>query len=144
MGQGSRPTDFSHAAATVREKMASNDFLENAISSKIDEKSLTDLTNSLESSLPAPATISNQVATTGKSEVLGRKSNTVNTNISFKISAKFISNTRSSECLINRLLITSLCIIIQQSYICLLFNLYISQLTSIICWKAVHGRLKVL
>jgi len=45
--------------------MASNDFLENAISSKIDEKSLTDLTNSLESSLPTSATITNQVATSG-------------------------------------------------------------------------------
>ena len=63
-----------HAAASVREKMASNDFLENAISSKIDEKSLTDLTNSLESSLPASATITNQLATSGKSEVLTRKS----------------------------------------------------------------------
>jgi len=45
--------------------MASNDFLENAISSKIDEKSLTDLTNSLESSLPSPGTVTNQVAASG-------------------------------------------------------------------------------
>ena len=59
-----------HAAASVREKMASNDFLENAISSKIDEKSLTDLTNSLESSLPSPATVTNQVAASGKTDLL--------------------------------------------------------------------------
>jgi len=45
--------------------MASNDFLENAISSKIDEKSLTDLTNSLESSLPSSATVTNQLASSG-------------------------------------------------------------------------------
>ena len=59
-----------HAAASVREKMASNDFLENAISSKIDEKSLTDLTNSLESSLPSSATVTNQVAASGKTDLL--------------------------------------------------------------------------
>ena len=58
--------DSRRRLSSVREKMASNDFLENAISSKIDEKSLTDLTNSLESSLPSPATVTNQVAASGK------------------------------------------------------------------------------
>ena len=66
--------DSRRRLSSVREKMASNDFLENAISSKIDEKSLTDLTNSLESSLPTSATITNQVATSGKSELLTRES----------------------------------------------------------------------
>ena len=47
--------------------MASNDFLENAISSKIDEKSLNDLTNSLESSLNQPQSVSSVVSVDGKS-----------------------------------------------------------------------------
>ena len=62
-----------HAATRTRqlaalgEKMASNDFLENAISSKIDEKSLNDLTNSLESSLNQPQSVSSAVSVDGKS-----------------------------------------------------------------------------
>ena len=46
--------------------MASSDFLENAISSKIDEKSLNDLTNSLESSLTSAPNVSNTVVSDGK------------------------------------------------------------------------------
>jgi len=42
--------------------MASSDFLENAISSKIDEKSLNDLTNSLESGLPNSQSVANTVS----------------------------------------------------------------------------------
>ena len=46
--------------------MASSDFLENAISSKIDEKSLNDLTNSLESSLTGAPNAGNTVVSDGK------------------------------------------------------------------------------
>ena len=46
--------------------MASSDFLENAISSKIDEKSLNDLTNSLESSLTSSPNVGNTVVSDGK------------------------------------------------------------------------------
>ena len=46
--------------------MASSDFLENAISSKIDEKSLNDLTNSLESSLTGAANAGHAVVSDGK------------------------------------------------------------------------------
>ena len=53
--------------AALGEKMASNDFLENAISSKIDEKSLNDLTNSLESSLNQPQSVRSAVSVDGKS-----------------------------------------------------------------------------
>ena len=48
--------------------MASSDFLENAISSKIDEKSLNDLTNSLESSLTSSPNVGNTVVSDGKPE----------------------------------------------------------------------------
>ena len=50
--------------------MASSDFLENAISSKIDEKSLNDLTNSLESGLPNSPSVANSVSVDGKSDNL--------------------------------------------------------------------------
>ena len=46
--------------------MASSDFLENAISSKIDEKSLNDLTNSLESSSPNSQSVTNSIHSDGK------------------------------------------------------------------------------
>lgn len=48
--------------------MASSDFLENAISSKIDEKSLNDLTNSLESSLTSAPSVGNTGVSDGKPE----------------------------------------------------------------------------
>ena len=48
--------------------MASSDFLENAISSKIDEKSLNDLTNSLESSLTSAPSVGSTGASDGKPE----------------------------------------------------------------------------
>ena len=51
---------------SVGRKMASSDFLENAISSKIDEKSLNDLTNSLESSLPNSQSVTNSIHSDGK------------------------------------------------------------------------------
>ena len=54
----------------VERKMASSDFLENAISSKIDEKSLNDLTNSLESGLPNSQSVANTVSVDGKSNFL--------------------------------------------------------------------------
>lgn len=52
--------------------MASSDFLENAISSKIDEKSLNDLTNSLESGLPNSQSVANTVSVDGGQRLVVR------------------------------------------------------------------------
>jgi len=55
--------------------MASSDFLENAISSKIDEKSLNDLTNSLESSLPNSQSVTNSIHSDGGQRLVVRSVN---------------------------------------------------------------------
>ena len=50
--------------------MATSDFLENAISSKIDEKSLNDLTSSLENTITrAPSVITSSNNAEGKKEL---------------------------------------------------------------------------
>ena len=63
---GSKPGTVQPPPSSTGGKMASSDFLENAISSKIDEKSLNDLTNSLESSLTGAANAGHAVVSDGK------------------------------------------------------------------------------